>query len=104
MSIDPVAFLLLAAGCDPLAVAVPESHVEEAPVDSLAADVPTPSVVHIVFELALVDEVVALSAQALHPAIFVDLPKGALGVVLADSQVVVHRAVSRCVADNVFGV
>ena len=65
MAVDPISFLGVAFISDPLASPVPETVIEEAPVDSLVADVATPSMVNIVFELTFEDEVVALSAQAL---------------------------------------
>ena len=104
VAIDPVAFLGLAAGADPLTLAVPETHIEEAPVNSLTADVAAPSVVHIVSELALVDKVMAFSTEALHATIFVDLAEGALRVVLTHPQVVVDRAVGWRISDDIFSV
>ena len=83
---------------------MPETHIDEAPVNSFAADVPAPSMVNIVLELTLVDEVVAFSTQALHATIFVDLAKGALGVVLTDPQVEIDWAVSRRISNDVFRV
>jgi len=104
LAIDPVALPGVAAGADPLTLAVPEAHIEEAPVDTFAADVPAPSMVNVVLELALVDEVMAFSTQTLHATIFVNLAKGTLGVVLADPQVVVNRAVTRGIPNDVFSV
>ena len=72
----------LAAGANPLTLAVPETHIEEAPVNSFAADVAAPSVVNVVFELALIDEVVALSSEALQATIFVDLTELAMEITL----------------------
>lgn len=103
MAVDPISFLGVALVTEPLTLAVPESHIEMAPVDAFVADVATPSMINIVLELAFEDEVVALSAQALHAAVLVHLSEGGLGVVLTDSQIVVHGAVRRCVTHDVLG-
>lgn len=102
MPIDPIAFSGLSIGAHPLTLAVPEPHIEEAPVNSLAADVAAPSMVDIVSELAFINEIMAFSTEALHAPIFVDLPESTLRVVLADPQVVVDRAVSWRISDDVF--
>lgn len=82
-------------------MAMSEAHVEQAPVDALVANISAPAMINIIFELALVNKVMALSAESLQSAVLVHLTESALGVVLADSQVVVHRAMIWCVPHDV---
>jgi len=96
-----VAFAGVAASAHPLTVAVSEAHVEEAPVDTLAANISAPSMINIIFELALVNKVMTLSSDTLHSSVLVHLSEGALRVILADSQVVVHRALVWCVPHDI---
>ena len=101
VAVDPISFPGVAVVSEPLALAVPESVVEVAPVDSLVADVATPSMVNIVFELAFVNEVMALSSQALEPSVLIDLSECCLGVVLTDSQIIVNGALCWRVSNDV---
>lgn len=63
---------------------------EGAPVDANLRNVAAPAVEDVVFELALVDEVHALSADTLEFTISVNLSEARLDVVFTDSKVVVN--------------
>ena len=81
-----------------------QPHIELAPEDALGADVAAPAVVHVVLELAFIDEVLTLPTNTLQPAILIDLPKRTLRVVFSDAQMVVDGVVCRGVPDDVLGV
>jgi hypothetical protein len=103
LSVDPVTFSLTAINADPFTFTVPESHVEEAPVNTLGTDVSTPTMIEVVFELSLIDEVLTLSTNTLEPSVPINLPHSTLGVILTDSQVVVDWTMVRSVSHDIFG-
>lgn len=78
-----------------------QAVIEVAPVYALGANVSTPAVIHVVFELSFVNEVVTLSSNALESAVLINLPKSALGIVLTYSQMIVDGAVAWCVPDDI---
>ena len=104
LTIYPISFSGVTVGTNPLAFAISEPHTVVTPEHAIGTDVSTPPVVNVVLELTFVDEVVAFSTQALHATIFVDLAKGALGVVLTDPQVEIDWAVGRRISNDVFRV
>ena len=104
MPINPIALSRLARRCHPLTLTVPQSHAVVAPVDAIGADVAAPPVIHVVLELALVNEVVALATQALHASVLVDLSECTLCVVLADPQVVIDWTMRWGIANNILGI
>lgn len=101
MAVHPVAFFGVAVVSDPFSFAVPDALIEVAPVDAIMTYVATPSMIDIVFELPLVNEIVTLSSQALHTSVLINLSECRLRVVLADSQVVIDWAVRWRIPDYV---
>jgi hypothetical protein len=95
----PISFLNLTVGAKPFTFTVSQSILVEAPIRSLMVDIPTPSMVNIVFELTFVQEIVNLTSQSLHFASFIYLPKSLFVRVLSNPHVIVYCCIS--IPDNI---
>ena len=60
-----------------------------APVNSVLIDVPSPAMVHIIFELSFINEIMTLPSDTLQFSISVDLSESWMNIVLTNSHVIV---------------
>ena len=85
----PVAFLAAALVQEPLAAAMSRSTLEGAPEDADVVNVATPAVEEVITELAFVDEVLDLTADAIQLTLHIELAVARLRIVAADATLVI---------------
>jgi len=81
----PVAFLAAALVPEPLAFTMSHSSLKRAPEDANIVDVAAPSVVEVIAELAFVDEVLDLTANAIQLTLQIELAVARLRIVRTDA-------------------
>ena len=83
---------------------MPKSIIPMAPVCALRANISAPAVINVIFELPLINQVMAFSTQTLHSSILVNLSESTLAVIFTDFQLEVDWAMVWGVSNDVLGV
>ena len=98
----PVAFLATALVPEPLAATMSHSSLKRAPEDADIVDVAAPAVVEVIAELAFVNEVLNLTANAIQLTLQIELAVARLRIVSADAALKIDVvAIFGALADDV---